>query len=393
MTSQSSASRIIQNLPQTVADFARPLLAQLQELGLDDEYSTIDHVCYRVVDLATYELLKKECEATSTMLSEAYVNGRPIACFRLHHPIELSSGNFIDVLELPAPKPGVTYANGFEHIEVVTKGTLESFKAKFSHLPFDLHNFGARINRDISLKLTGGLVKFHEKSLAAIISEEQTQVAGCKGRGVAIFDFDDTLMASKEPFLQTFHKACEAALGVKLEDEFLREKQRPTLPEFFTALGILDPAVRLRVQDEFVRVWDLVAHTCVLPVGVVSLISCLASEGVDMHVWTARDAVTTDSTLRAFGLRHYFKSIHGFGQNEPSKPNASPELRELVRGSTAVVVGDSIADQNAAINLGVTFIQAAWITKNNLEVPAENICLTPLAALSRIMSLSAKPLN
>jgi uncharacterized protein len=392
MMSQLDASLFIENLPQAVVNFVEPLLAQLHKLSLDGEYSEIDHVCYRVCDLPTYELLKEGCAVVGTLLSEAYVNGRPIACYRLHRPVALSSGRFVDVLELPAPKPSVSYVQGFEHIEVVTTGGLESFRAKFSHLSLDLHNFGAGINRDVSLKLSGGLVKFHEKPLAAIISEEQKAAAASKRRRVAIFDFDDTVMASKEPFLQAFHKAYEAALGVTIEDVDLRGKQRPTLPEFFTALGVLDPAVRQRVQDLFGREWDLVARTCELPVGVPSLLSCLASEGVELHVWTARDAGTTDSTLKMFGLRHYFKSIHGFEQHQPTKPNGSPELREIVKGAAAVVVGDSIADQNAAKNLGVTFLQAAWITKNNLEVPGENVCLTPLAALSKIMALPAKPL-
>lgn len=182
MTSQFDASLFIQNLPQGVANFVEPLLAQLHQLGLDGEYSQIDHVCYRVLDLATYELLKEGCAAVGTLLSEAYINARPIACYRLHQPVALSSGRFVDVFELPAPKPGVSYVQGFEHIEVVTTGGLESFRAKFSHLSLDVQNFGAGVNRDVSLKLSGGLVKFHEQPLAAIISEEK-KAAGRRGVG------------------------------------------------------------------------------------------------------------------------------------------------------------------------------------------------------------------
>jgi predicted metalloenzyme YecM/phosphoglycolate phosphatase-like HAD superfamily hydrolase len=375
------------DLPKAIANFVEPLEAELAKLGLDGAYSSIDHVCYRVADLGTYEFLKREVQSVASLLSEAFFNGRPIAAYRLHQKVNLSSGRTIDVLELPAPKPGVSYKNGFEHIEVVTNDSLESFKTAFDHHPFFLHNFAAKINRDISLKLPSGLVKFHENSLANIISGEQAQAQTRKGRRVAIFDFDDTLFASKPAFLRAFHKAYETVLGVSLSFSDLVEKQRPTFPEFFTSLGVSDFSVRKKILDKFVEQWDAVAASCILPVGVGSLISCLASEGVEIHVWTARDAVTTSSTLEAFGLKKYIKAIHGFDQNHASKPDSSGELREIVKGGRAVVVGDSVSDQNGALNLGATFIQAGWISKQDLTVPDENISLTPMHALDRIMKI------
>ena len=200
-----------------------------------------------------------------------------------------------------------------------------------------------------------------------------------------IFDFDDTLLASKEPFLRAFHKAYEGVLGVSIDFSDLMNKQRPTFPEFFASLGISDSGVRQGLLDRFVIEWGFVAGSCILPVGVGSLISCLASEGVEIHVWTARDAVTTAFTLDLFGLKAFVKSIHGFDQNQPSKPNASINFKNILEGAKSVVIGDSVADQTGALNLGAPFLQAGWISKQDLAVSSENICLTPMSALTRVM--------
>jgi predicted metalloenzyme YecM len=154
-------------------DFSQNILAELRELDLLNDAIEIDHACYRVSTSQSYAHFKNEMATVGSLLSEANVNGRPIATYKLHSPIPIDSQYSIDVLELPSPKPGSFYDEGFEHVEVVLSIPLEEFMRRtHPHLSFDQSNLSAKINRDIALKLKSGKVKFHEHSLEQIIAQE-----------------------------------------------------------------------------------------------------------------------------------------------------------------------------------------------------------------------------
>ena len=168
-----SVTNFAKKLPDAVNAFAEPLIKQLSELGLISEITAIDHICYRVADLASYQVFKDLLGSIGTLLSETPINGRLIACYKLHESINNSSGFSISVVELPSPRFDVAYGEGFEHIEVVLRTPLESFLNRYSGLQFNTKNLGAVINRDISMQLPGGLVKFHETSIEEIIALEK----------------------------------------------------------------------------------------------------------------------------------------------------------------------------------------------------------------------------
>ena len=152
--------------------FATPLVERMASLDLLGEVQEIDHGCYRVATVDRYEFMKSLLSTKCRLLSEASVNGRPIATFKLPRPVEIARGFAIEVVEIPSPKASSPYVEGFEHIEAVTKMRLEDFVDRHPSLDFDRHNFHASINRDISILFDLGCVKFHEQSLAAIIEIE-----------------------------------------------------------------------------------------------------------------------------------------------------------------------------------------------------------------------------
>lgn len=158
-------------------DFVRPLIDELHKVQMISEISEIDHVCYRVADLTQYEHMKMRLGEFGVLLTEAPINGRPIATFRLHNSVQVTPKIAVKVVELPAPKPGRPYEEGFEHIEAVVLGGLESFMEKHGSIRFDVNNFHAPRNRDISVCFPTGLVKFHELSLERIIEIEKKTCA------------------------------------------------------------------------------------------------------------------------------------------------------------------------------------------------------------------------
>ena len=155
--------------------FAHPLIQRMADFGLMRDIKEIDHACYRVESLAQYDFIKNQLDSIATLLTEAPVNGRPIATFRLSKKISLHHGFSLDVIEIPAPKPGSPYAEGFEHLEAVTAMDLTAFRDRHPKHQWNTANFHAELNREISLRWDVGLIKFHELSLAKIIEFEQSR--------------------------------------------------------------------------------------------------------------------------------------------------------------------------------------------------------------------------
>ncbi|MCX6118323.1 MAG: VOC family protein [Proteobacteria bacterium] len=152
--------------------FTNQLIGELRHEILPTEFRMIDHVCYRVSTLERYHQMCEFLANYGPRISDAIINGRPISVYKLTNTIPLQSGFAINLIELPSPKPGRHYDEGFEHIEVVIDSNLETFMQKHSHLTFDTANQFAKINRDISSTFKTGLVKFHEQSLEDIIAAE-----------------------------------------------------------------------------------------------------------------------------------------------------------------------------------------------------------------------------
>ena len=148
--------------------FLDQIFHHLQEDQLDVSSYELDHLCYRVESIERYTELKEVCHKLGSLLSETLINGRPIATFKLQEPI-LYQGRAIKLLELPSPKPGSPYAEGFEHVEFVIDEDLDSFIARYPQLTFDTKGMKKAINPDVRLAYGPLSVKFHRHNLEYVI--------------------------------------------------------------------------------------------------------------------------------------------------------------------------------------------------------------------------------
>ncbi|MEL6142598.1 MAG: VOC family protein [Bacteroidota bacterium] len=129
----------------------------------------IDHICYRVASMERYFELKTALLSQNELLTESIINGRPIATFRLQEAIKYREQN-IELLELPSPKPGSDYPEGYEHIEFVIGEDPAKWIGQFPALDWDKKGLQKAINSDVRLKLSNGYsVKFHEHPLDYVI--------------------------------------------------------------------------------------------------------------------------------------------------------------------------------------------------------------------------------
>lgn len=158
--------------------FLHQLFSTLEPVPGTLDHLQLDHLCYRVETQEQYEALKSHLLEENELLVESPINGRRIATFRMADPFRFREREMW-LLELPEPKAGSPYPEGWEHVEFVTDRPLEAFAGwMVEHLGVeaeDIDRSGMRkpLNADLRLRLEGGLsVKFHELALDVVILME-----------------------------------------------------------------------------------------------------------------------------------------------------------------------------------------------------------------------------
>lgn len=152
--------------------FLDSLFSQINEKGIAIEpHWDIDHLCFRVDSLDAYNNYKLAFSLFGNLLTEANVNGRPIATYELSNPIRYKDW-LIKLVELPAPKSGKLCNTGFEHIEVVVDVALNELAMKYPKLSWDISGLEKIYNAELELPLDQCAIKFHNQSLRTVINFE-----------------------------------------------------------------------------------------------------------------------------------------------------------------------------------------------------------------------------
>ncbi len=128
----------------------------------------LDHICYRVETEERYQYLKNKLIGLGELLTESQIGGRAIASIKLTKPILYKNRN-IWVIELPAPKKGSFYKEGFEHVEFVIDVPFDTFLKAHPHLDFITKDLKKSVNQGVTLKETDFSVKFHHHTLEYVI--------------------------------------------------------------------------------------------------------------------------------------------------------------------------------------------------------------------------------
>lgn len=165
-------SPIEQTYQNEASLFLEKLFFELQSLAIDYSKWDIDHLCFRTETLVHYEQIKKDFSEFSNLLIESPVNGRPIATYKLNVPWKFGE-NFIDLIEVPAPKPNKITKPGFEHIEVVMPKSFEEIQNLYPRLNFEKNENHKAFNPELVANLKNGDIKFHHQSLEVVINIEK----------------------------------------------------------------------------------------------------------------------------------------------------------------------------------------------------------------------------
>ncbi|KAI9007080.1 Glyoxalase/Bleomycin resistance protein/Dihydroxybiphenyl dioxygenase [Gaertneriomyces semiglobifer] len=121
----------------SASPFVQEVIATLESNHVPVHYK-MDHVCYRTSAPSEYSDLKALLSTLGDLLIESEIGGRDISTYKLRDDLAIrvpgregGGDRVIDVLELPAPKPGRNYQSGWEHVELVVDDmSLEEFMAE-----------------------------------------------------------------------------------------------------------------------------------------------------------------------------------------------------------------------------------------------------------------------
>jgi len=148
--------------------FLNNIFTLLEKDGIDVTDYELDHICYRVAGQARYEELKQALFQYGSLLVEAQIGGRPVSTFHLNDPLTFNKRE-IPCLELPAPKEGSYYPEGYEHVEFVIDLDFSKFRELYPQVNFDTQSMNKKINPDIKIDYATCSVKFHHYSLKEVI--------------------------------------------------------------------------------------------------------------------------------------------------------------------------------------------------------------------------------
>ena len=331
-------------------NFANALSSELEALGLDA--GAPDHLCFRVGTQAGYESYKTMLLTRATLLTEAQVNGRPICTFRLPNEGFQTRVGPVELLELPAPKPGVPYPTGFEHAEYVIGDTFEEFQRTYPHLRFSA-KVPQALNSELVLETRAGNVKFHHLPLGRVIEIEEAPLTDI------VFDFDGTLIDSRREIYrinaEIFSELCEREVTIA-------ESEARFASEFAKLFVNFEVTCELK-KLKGVKRWSelaLEARFDFFP-GAIEMLSSLKDMGFRLHIWTARDRASTQRILKRNGLDPLFETVSCSSgiEAKPSVAGVSLDWRNA-RPHSLLMVGDSPTDIHGARNIGAIAAAALW---------------------------------
>lgn len=341
----------INTIIQSGNEFITGIYKQLSLLGLMVDDFKPDHLCFRVASTDDYSYYKNELLAHATLLSEAKINGRPISTFLLKNEFSYKN-KMIKILELPAPKPGSPYKTGFEHVEFVISDSFTVFQSKYPHL--SLTRSGPKnFNAELVLKTPVGQVKFHHVSLDRVIEIEDSKIEDI------IFDFDGTLIESREKIHEINRKVFSKALNRDVTLDEAKEKFHSTFEKLFETFKITEPNLKKQTISDWESESKKVDYY--LLSGIYPLLLNLKELGYRLHLWTARDEESARFTLDQHQLTTFFKtfSFSTVTSSKPSAKNLTFDWQNAPSGSVALV-GDTANDVVAAKNINAIAVGAAW---------------------------------
>jgi predicted metalloenzyme YecM len=128
-------------------------------------------VGYRASSRTDYDLRKKEAEVEARLIHENEVSGRTVAIYQLEQPYRYGRQSILG-FEIVAPRADETCASYWEHVEFVSRQTLQELVAKYPNVQFDQSAISRAEFPKVAIRFEDGLsAKFHTKNILEEVAE------------------------------------------------------------------------------------------------------------------------------------------------------------------------------------------------------------------------------
>ena len=181
----------------------------------------------------------------------------------------------------------------------------------------------------------------------------------------ALFDWDGTLLDSREALLGAWQAATEEVLGKRFPANADEEELVFTLPgsQLFPRVAG-DPEAAARLTAAFQRAYESSGELVRAFPGVLEALGELRTAGVRIAVVTSKVRRRYDMDARRIGVQELIDVAVCQEDTRAHKPDPAPVLHALramgVGPEAAVFVGDTPVDVAAAAAAGTRVIGAAW---------------------------------
>jgi len=187
-----------------------------------------------------------------------------------------------------------------------------------------------------------------------------------KLRGV-IFDLDGTLADTLPICISAFRDAVLGAGGRSYTDDEVTALFGPTEE------GMLRHALAERWEEampSYLRLYEQAHDACTEPfAGIDAVLRTLQSRGVSMAVVTGKGPHSAEISLRRLCLITYFDLVEAGSPDGPIKPAAIRRVLDHwnIPAAEVAYVGDVPTDMDAAAEVGVVGLGAAWAATSTLR--------------------------
>ena len=177
----------------------------------------------------------------------------------------------------------------------------------------------------------------------------------------ALFDWDGTLLDSREALLGAWHAATGHRFPADAEEERLVFTQ-PGAKLFPHVAGSEAGAIRLGAA--FQRAYETTGRRVRAFPGVIEMLASLRDEGVAVGVVTSKARTRFESDARRIGVRKLVDVAVCQEDSPADKPHPAPVAHALealgVAPGQAVLAGDTPVDVAAGLAAGVTCVGVTW---------------------------------
>ncbi len=201
-----------------------------------------------------------------------------------------------------------------------------------------------------------------------------------------IFDFDDTLVLTRDEVISTFKRMIEECdLPEPEEDSFLEMCTRPLRWSIETFWPFADLAECEAVYRKLYR-----PQNVTLVPGMKKTLEKLREAGFELHILTSRNRSSLLLHLEQLGLRSFFTTLVGFDDIQHHKPDPRAFSGFLTKYKTEeiIYVGDSINDVQAAKLAGIYFVGVCTgsFPREGFEMEKADVVLESVAQLDSALT-------